>query len=240
MTSTLSATRAIALREFASYFRVPLGWVVIALFTLLSGVLFAITLEPGAPASLRAFFGLATWTMLFVAPAVSMRLLSEEARAGTLEILTTSPVTSASVAMGKYLGACGFLVAMLVPTLVYVGALEAVADPDYGPVLSGYLGLLLSGMVYLAVGLLASALTASQTSAFLGCLFTLLLLRIGSLQGGALPEPWSDLAFALSLDLRVEDFAKGVVDLGGVAFFLAASGWFVALAAVALEARRWR
>jgi len=240
MTSTLSATRAVAMREFASYFRVPLGWVVIALFTLLSGVLFAITLEPGAPASLRAFFGLATWTMLFVAPAVSMRLLSEEARAGTLEILTTSPVTSASVALGKYLGACGFLVAMLAPTLVYVGALEAVADPDYGPVLSGYLGLLLSGMVYLAVGLLASALTASQTSAFLGCLFTLLLLRIGSLQGGSLPEPWSDLAFALSLDLRVEDFAKGVVDLGGVAFFLAASMWFVALAAVALEARRWR
>jgi len=240
MTSTLSATRAVAMREFASYFRVPLGWVVIALFTLLSGVLFAITLEPGAPASLRAFFGLATWTMLFVAPAVSMRLLSEEARAGTLEILTTSPVTSASVALGKYLGACGFLVAMLAPTLVYVGALEAVADPDYGPVLSGYLGLLLSGMVYLAVGLLASALTASQTSAFLGCLFTLLLLRIGSLQGGSLPEPWSDLAFALSLDLRVEDFAKGVVDLGGVAFFLAASMWFVALAGVALEARRWR
>lgn len=240
MTSTLSATRALALREFASYFRVPLGWVVIALFTLLSGVLFAITLEPGAPASLRAFFGLATWTMLFVAPAVSMRLLSEESRAGTLELLTTSPVRSVAIALGKYLGACGFLVAMLAPTLVYVGALEAVADPDYGPILTGYLGLILSGMVYLAVGLLASTLTASQTSAFLGALFTLLLLRIGSLQGGALPEPWSDVAFALSLDLRVEDFAKGVVDVGGVVFFLAASAWFVALSAVALEARRWR
>ena len=240
MTSTLTAAAAVAKREFASYFRVPLGWVVIALFTLLSGVIFAITLEPGSPASLRAFFALATWTMLFVAPAVSMRLLSEEARAGTLEILATSPVTSASIVLGKYLGACAFLLAMLAPTLVYVAALEAVADPDYGPVLSGYLGLLLSGMTYLAVGLLASALTASQTSAFLGALFTLLLLRIGASQGGALPEPWSDLAFALSLDLRIEDFAKGVVDLGGVAFFLAACAWFVALAAVALEARRWR
>ncbi len=239
-TKTLSATRAVALREFASFFRVPLGWVVIALFTLLSGVLFAITLEPGAPASLRAFFALATWTMLFIAPAVSMRLLSEEARAGTLELLTTAPVTSLSVALGKYLGACAFLLAMLAPTLVYVAALEALADPDYGPILSGYLGLFLSGAVYLAVGLLASALTASQTSAFLAALFTLLLLRVGSLQGASLPEPWSDIAFALSFDLRIEDFAKGVIDTAGVVFFIAAAAWFVALAAVALEARRWR
>lgn len=233
-------TITIARREFASFFRVPLGWVVIALFTLLSGVLFAITIEPGAPASMRAFFGLATWAMLFVAPAVSMRLISEEARAGTLEILTTSPVRSWSIAAGKYLGACAFLAAMLAPTLVYVAALEAVADPDYGPILTGYLGLLLSGAVYLAVGLLASTLTASQTSAFLGALFTLLLLRIGSLQGGMLPAPWSGVLFAVSLDLRVSDLAKGVVDLGGIAFFAAASVWFVMLSSVALEARRWR
>lgn len=238
--SPLAATGAIARRELASYFRVPLGWVVIALFALLSGVLFAITIAPGAPASLRSFFNLATWTMLFIAPAVSMRLISEEARAGTLETLATSPVASVAVVMGKYLGACGFLLAMLVPTLAYVAALEVFADPDYGPILTGYLALIFSGMIYLAVGLLASTLSTSQTSAFLGALFTLLLLRLGAAQGGRLPEPWSEIAFALSLDLRTDDLAKGVVDLGGVTFFLAGSVWFLSLAAVALEARRWR
>jgi ABC-2 type transport system permease protein len=238
--NAFACTLAIARRELASYFRVPLGWVVIALFTLLTGVIFAITLEPGAPATLRSFFGLATWSMLFVAPAVSMRLLSEETRGSTIEILATSPVTSLAIVAGKYLGASGFLLAMLAPTLVYVGALEAVANPDYGPILTGYLGLLLAGMTYLAVGLLASTLTASQTSAFLGALFALLLLRLGTTQAARLPEPWSDIVFALSLDLRIDDFAKGVADLAGVVFFLAASVWFVSLAAVALEARRWR
>jgi ABC-2 type transport system permease protein len=236
----ITPTLAIARRELCSYFRVPLGWVVIALFTLLTGVIFAITLEPGAPATLRSFFGLATWSMLFVAPAVSMRLLSEETRGSTIEILATSPVASLAIVAGKYLGACGFLVAMLLPTLVYVATLEAVAAPDYGPIFTGYLGLLLSGMTYLAVGLLASTLSASQTSAFLGSLFALLLLRVGATQAARLPDPWSELVFALSLDVRIDDFAKGVADLGGVVFFLAASVWFVVIAAVALEARRWR
>lgn len=230
----------IARREFASYFRTPLGWVVVSLYTLLSGVLFALSLEPGAPATLRGFFGLATWTMLFVAPAISMRLISEEVRTGTLETLVTAPITSLAIVLGKYLGACAFLATMIAPTLVYVATLEALADPDYGPIASGYLGLMLTGMTYLAVGLLASALTASQTSAFLAALFTLLLLRLGATQGGALPAPWSDVVFALSLDLRIGDLAKGVVDAGGVVFFLAGSAWFLALSAAALEARRWR
>ena len=233
-------TLTIAQREFASFFRVPLGWVVIALFTLLSGVLFSMTIEPGAPATMRTFFRLATWAMLCIAPAVSMRLLSEESRAGTLETLATAPITSAALTAGKYLGACAFLLAMLAPTLVFVGVLEAVADPDYGPVFAGYLGLICSGALYLAVGLLASSLSSSQTSAFLGALFTLLLLRIGTLQGSSLPEPWGPIASAFSFDLRIADFAKGVVDLGGVAFFLAGAAWFVTLAAAATEARRWR
>lgn len=236
----MNATIAIAARELASYFRVPLGWIVVALFTLLSGVVFAVTLAPGQPASLRAFFSIATWTMLFVAPAVSMRLISEETRSGSYESLATAPVTPAAIAAGKYAAAVGFLLAMLAPTLAYTAALEALADPDYGPVLTGYLGLLLTGMTYLAVGLLASALTASQTSAFLAALFTLLLIRVGALQAASLPEPWSEIVFALSLDVRAADFAKGVLDLGAVVFFLAASAWFVTLAAVALETRKWR
>lgn len=233
---------AIATREYASFFRVPLGWIVIALFLALSGIFFtARSILPGEPATMRAFFGI-WWSLLaIVAPAISMRLLSEEIRTGTLEPLLTSPVAEASIIGGKYAAAVGFLCTMLAPTLVYVGVLTALGAPDPGPILAGYVGIVLLGMLYLAVGTLASALTSSQTLAFLGTLFALLLAEIVAVQAGhAAPPPLDRFLYALSPSLRAADFAKGVIDTGHVVFFLAASGWFLALAAVALEVRRWR
>lgn len=239
----MRATSAIALREYRSLFRVPVGWIVIALYLLLTGAVFIVGLQPGEPASLRYVFGISGWLLLPVMPAVSMRLLSEEFRSGTAEPLMTSPVGDASIVAGKYLGACLFLLTMLAPTLVYAGVLWAVSDPapDPGPLLSGYLSLVLLGMLYLAVGTLVSALTANQTLAFLGTfLFLLIALLLTGEMAARLPGSIGQVLIRLGLGSRLEDFARGVIDSAHVVFFLTASAWFLVLAFVAVESRRWR
>lgn len=238
----MRALCAIASREFASFFRTPIGWVIIALYLLLSGIWVSFdTIRPGEPASLRLFFATSQWLLLIVAPAISMRLISEETRAGTIEPLMTAPASDWAIAYGKFAGALAFLVVLLAPTLVYVALLAVVSNPDPGPILAGYLGLVCLGMLYLGVGLLASALTRNQVVAFLATLFFFLLMWFATTQGAfLLGPPFDKPLFALSITLRTADFAKGVIDSGHVVFFLAATVWSVSLAAIALEWRRWR
>jgi ABC-2 type transport system permease protein len=190
---------------------------------------------------MRRFFALAQWAMIFVAPAISMRLLAEEQRTGSIDTLRAAPVGEWAIVSGKHLGAMLFLAAMLAPTLVFVGVLGALARPDYGAIALGYVGLLLLGAFYLAVGSLFSALTASQTVAFHSTLFFVLLLQLASEWLAPMaPAPLDRALFALSLRIRLEDFGKGVLDTAHVVFFLATSAWFLALAVVALQSRRWR
>ena len=234
---------AIATRELSSYFRTPVGWVVTALYVTLSSIVFAfMVLGPAEPASLRPFFGLSGWLLMFLAPAVSMRLMADEYRSGSIEALMTAPVSDWVVIAGKYIGAVAFLAIMLLPTLIYPATLEWLADPDYGPMLAGYLGLALSGMLYLAAGMLFSTLTSSQTLAFLGTLLTLLLIRLTTAEGIAqrAPAPWSDALFAISIDVRLSDFARGAISTGDAAFFIIASAWLMVLSVIALQSRRWR
>lgn len=238
----MSRLGAIASRELASYFRSSIGWIVMALFLTLSGIWVGFsTLRPGEPATLRTFFGVSQWLLLIVAPAISMRLVAEERRAGTLEPLMTAPISDWAIVIGKYAAALGFLVCLLAPTLLYVGLLEAVADPDYGPIAAGYLALLLVGALYLSFGLLASALTDSQVVALLVTFFFFVLWEVVATEGGRLlGAPLDQPLFALSILLRIADMAKGVIDTAHVVFFVSASALFLTLAVIAVESRRWR
>jgi ABC-2 type transport system permease protein len=239
----VKALWAIAIREFRSFFRIPLGWVAVSLYLFLAGLIFAERiLISGEPSSLRYFFGVSGFLMLPVVPAVSMRLFSEELKSGTIEPLMTSPVGDASIVLGKFLGAAMFLVAMVLPTLAYPAILMAVSDPrpDPGPILAGYLSLALLGLVYLAVGTLASALTSNQTLAFLGTFLFLLLYTLVTSDIVGLP-PWAARwAAELSLGPRLVDFAKGVIDSSHVVFLLSLASFFLLLAYVAVQTRRWR
>lgn len=238
----MTRTWAVALREFGSFFRTPLGWIVLALFLFLTGLVFTgESLRPGNPASLRG--ALSLWWMLLIvlAPAMSMRLVAEESRTGTLEPLMSAPMSEWALITGKYLGAALFLAACLAPTLLYVVLLEVLARPDYGPIVSGYLGALLLGMTYLAVGTFFSTLTSSQTLAFLLTLCLLVLLEVGARFAAVnVPAPWDSVALSMLISARLDDFAKGVIDTSHIVFFLAVSGWFLAASAVALRTRRWR
>ncbi|HRJ49736.1 MAG: ABC transporter permease subunit [Phycisphaeraceae bacterium] len=237
------AAMAVAWREFCSYFRLPVGWIAIALYLFLSGIVFAyLIFNPGQPATMRPFFTISVWLLLPVAPAVTMRLVSEELRSGTIEPLMTAPVTDGAVVVGKYLGAAGFLGVMVAPTAAYPLTLWMVSDPapDPGPILAGYLSLGLLGMLYAAVGLWMSSLTSNQTLAFLGTLFFLLVTLLATTIGHEHAPAWLRPALAeASIQSRLVDFSKGVIDTSHVVFFVATSAMFVTLAVFTVESRRW-
>ncbi len=235
----------IAAREIASLFRLPVGWIVVALYLFLSSLVFVqTTLIPGAPASMRYFFAAAVWMMVPIAPAISMRLFSEESRSGTIEMLRTAPVGDFAAALGKFLGAWLFLAITLAPTLILPLTLALVSEPspEPGPVLTGYLTLFLVGGLYLGIGLVASVLTSSQTLAFLGAMMTIVLLMMLTSLAGPLQvmagSRAQEIASAFSVTARVDELAKGVFDTAAAAFFLIGAAWAVVLAAGVLESRR--
>jgi ABC-2 type transport system permease protein len=225
-------------------YRTSAGTLICALFLVLTGAIFvATTLVPGEPASLRYFFAPASALLVVIAPAVSMRTFSEEARAGTIETLLTAPAQDWAIVLGKYLGSCLFLASVFAPTLVFPAALWWAADapPDPGPIVTGYLGLLLVGSTYLALGVLVSSLTESQTLAFLAAFLVLIgyLVATGPL-APRLPAPLDAFAANASIQVIVSDFAKGVIDTGSVLTLLGVQGSFVGLAWASLDSRRWR
>ena len=238
----MSRTMAIAGRELRAYFLSPGGYIIVALFLLVSGVVFFFKVfGEGEISTLRAVFGIGTWLLAFIAPAITMRLVSEELRLGTFEALMTAPLRDAEVVLGKFIGALGLLVVMLVPTLVYVLALEIFGRPDYGELGCGYLGLLLAGAAYLASGLLASTLTSSQPVAFLLALFFWLTIGFGAkLLPPHLGEQGAAIVYALDPDLRLSDFTIGLVDTSNVVYFVSVTALFLLAAIASLQARRWR
>ncbi len=232
----------IAARELPAYLLSPAGYVITALFLLITGFLFAFAgFEQGQTASLRPTFDVITWVLLFICPAVAMRTISEEFRSGTFEALMTAPVTEAEVIMGKFLGSAAFLILMLLPTGMYVVALELYGRPDYGELLCGYLGVILAGAAYLAAGILASTLTSSQVVAFLVSVFFWVALVFSTkLLPARLDENWAELVRALDPDLRLGNFSIGLLDTSDVVYFLSMTALFLTAAVKSLQVRRLR
>lgn len=232
----------IAARELPAYLLSPAGYVITALFLLITGFLFAFAgFEQGQSASLRPTFEVITWVLLFICPAVAMRTISEELRSGTFEALMTAPVTEAEVVLGKFFGSAAFLILMLLPTGIYVVALELYGRPDYGELLCGYLGVILAGAAYLAGGILASTLTSSQVVAFLlSVFFWVALVFITKLLPARLDDNWADLVRALDPDLRLQNFSIGLLDTSDVVYFLSMTALLLTAAVKSLQVRRLR
>tara|TARA_R110002073_G_scaffold118918_4_gene259086 strand:- start:44690 stop:47620 length:2931 start_codon:yes stop_codon:yes gene_type:complete len=240
--SSVKRALTIANRELTSMFRVPAGWIIIALFAFLTGVLFVNqTIVPGNIGTMRYFFAYSGWLLIPIAPAISMKLMSEEYKSGSFESLRTAPAGDWSVTIGKYLGSLAFLVLMLVPTLVYPLVLMSVSNPapDIGPIVAGYLMLILVGMLYLGIGMLASSLTSSQMLAFLGTMMTLILMMV--LTSALADQVSVEMGIFLSnfsITDRVMELSKGIIDTSTISFFLIGSIWMLVLAAGVLEVRR--
>ncbi|MEX2212892.1 MAG: ABC transporter permease [Phycisphaeraceae bacterium] len=237
-------TLTIAQRELASLFFSPIAYVTLGLFALGTTWIFFRTFGPGEEATLRPTFQWVVWMLIFIVPAISMRLISEEFRSGTIEPLMTAPINETHVVLGKWLGAFGFFVVLLVaPFIVLIGVLEMTADPEYGPIITGLLGLILVGGLYLAIGTFASAATKDQIISFLLtatiiCVFTIVVHMIA--QAGFVSNDMARALNHVNIFFQYADFAKGVLTLSNFVLFLSAIALFLFMAVKVLESRRWR
>ena len=232
----------ITLRELKAFFVSPIAYVASALFLVTMGFLFAIILINSQEASLRNTMQNMTFILILLAPALTMRLLSEEQRMGTIELLLTAPVRDWQVIVGKFLGAfLSFAVIFLGPTLYYVLILAVFGKPDMGPIVSGYIGMFLLGSSFIAIGIFSSSLTQNQVIAYFAGLVILLMLWIAdSAQGFAGGGSVGDILGYIAIPRHFSDFFRGVVDSKDVVYALSLTIIPLFLATQILQSRRWR
>jgi ABC-2 type transport system permease protein len=251
-------TIAIARKEIRGYFVSPIGWVILGLVALLFGFFYyaflGIFIRQGLQAAqfggaqsmnvnlylIRPLLQNTSVIVLFVLPMITMRTYAEEKRSGTIELLLTSPVTDTEIILGKFFGALTLYAAMLLVTAVYIGLLFRFGSPEIGPILSGYLGLLLLGGGFIAVGLLVSSLTKNQIVAAMATFGTFLMLWvIGWIGDFAGPTTRTIVSF-LSITDHFDDFSKGVIDTKHVVYYLSFITFGLFLTAKAVDSERWR
>jgi ABC-2 type transport system permease protein len=231
---------AVATRELRAYFLSPLAYIVTFLFLLLSGLLFFLILNGSRQANLQPTLQNISVLLLFLMPAICMRLLSEELRSGTVELLLTNPIQEWEIVLGKFLGAAVLVGVMLVLTLLYPLFLIVFGNPDRGPILTGYVGVVLQAAGFIAVGLFASSLSQNQVIAALIAFALLLVLwlsdNIGQFIGGAI----GTIVSYTSVTNHFQQFPQGVINSQDVVYFLTLTLAGLALTTLALQARRIR
>lgn len=224
-------------KELGVYFVSPIAYIVISIFLLVTGWFFFSTFFLYNQASLRNFFDLLPITFSFVVPAITMRLFSEELSVGSYEILLTMPVTFRDVVVGKFMAAIAFVAVMLLPTVAYPVTIMFLGDLDWGPIIGGYLGAIMLGASFSAVGLFASSLTRNQIIAFIIGMAVCFALVLVDKMLFFLPQSTLSLFEYLGASFHFENIAKGVIDSRDILYFLSVSFLGLYGAHLALEAR---
>jgi ABC-2 type transport system permease protein len=236
----------IAKREFNMYFASPVAYAIGFGVLLVLGIFFNLTLAQaslGGSPDLSQVLSVFVTLMLFLSPALTMRLVAEEQRTGTIELLLTAPLREWELVIGKWLAAFGFVTLLIAVTGLYALILSRITTPglDLGALLAAYLGLLLLVGALLALGLFISTLFSNQIAAFFAIIGASLVLWIidGPWQNAT--GPLAEFMRYLSLPAHIYDnFFSGVVDLNDIAYFLSVIILFLFLAARSVESRRWR
>lgn len=248
----LRSTTALLRREFGAYFKTPLGYIIMFFFYLVTGLIFwtgfdalnSPLLPPTEYPMLNWFMGTLFLALTVMVPAVTMRLLADEMRAGTLETLATAPVTTWQIVLSKYLAALGYYLVLLAPTVVYAIILFNMSrphPPDRGPMVAGYLGLIFLGSYFLSIGIFASACTNNQIVAFIGAFMAILLLQLVYVLRQLLSDDtWKGLLKPFDFFENFMDFGRGVIDTRHIVYYLAMTGLFLVFTAGVLEVRKWK
>ena len=207
-------------KEFRTYFVSPIAYIVISIFLLVTGWFFFTTFFLYNQANLRNFFSLLPIIFSFVVPAVTMKLFSEELNVGSYEILLTMPVTFLDVVVGKFLSAVAFIAVMIAPTLSYPITVSFLGELDWGPVAGGYLGTVLLGASFAAIGLFASSLTRNQIIAFIIGMAICFSLVLVDKMLFFLPQTLLGILSYLGADAHFQNISKGIIDSRDVLYFL--------------------
>jgi len=237
----------IAQREFRLYFSTPIAYMVAFMILLVLGFIFYVNLSaamlqgfaPGMDAVLNPLVTL----MLFGVPAITMRLIADEQRMGTIELLLTAPVRDYELVVGKWLGGFLFLLTLIAVTLIFPFVLNKLVDPgiDQGPLLTGYLGLILLSAALVAIGVAVSALFSNQIAAFFATLGVLLVLWLIGMPAQAMGSVGGGLLSYLDFSNHFyETLYRGVIDLADVVYYLSVTALALFLGTMVIEIRRWR
>jgi ABC-2 type transport system permease protein len=239
----MSKAFTIARRELLSVFSAPVAYVVWGLFALGAGLVFMLGFATERVATMRSVFDGVVWLLVFLVPAISMRSLSEELGRGTIEKLMSLPINEGAVVVGKWLGVWIFFLVMLLPLVAQALLLEWVGDPDWGPIVTGLMGLALVGGLYAAIGVMCSATTGNAVVAFVASVFIICIMTFGLY---FLPESvWvgpraATLMRAANVNTQFSDFARGLIDIRNFVYFASVTAGFLFIAIKLLESRRWR
>jgi len=232
-------TATIALKELKSYLTSPMAYIVTGIFLALTGTFFALSSSAYYETSIEGFLNPGSMLLLLFSAVLTMRLIAEEKKMGTWELLLTAPVRDSEVVLGKFLASLGILVGMLVLTFYYPLLLWAFGDPDTGPILTSYLGLLLLGSASLAVGIFASSVTSNQIVAAVVAGGILAALWFVGMAAEYAPEAVSEIISYLSLSGHFPGFMRGIIDTRAIIYYLSVTALFLFLAIRSLESGRW-
>ncbi len=248
-------------KELRLYFSTPLAWAILFTFMLVMGFFFNLyfrfytqmsmqmAMNPGMGRDLtvienviRPLFSGLLSVILFLSlmPAITMRLFSEEFKNGTLELLLTYPVSDTAIVVGKFLGGLSLYVAMLISTLAFPAMIWYFTPLEWGALASAYLGLLIMGAAFLAVGMFVSSLTENQVIAALGTFTLLIILWAIGWGAEAVTGPAGDVLRHLSVSEHLDNFMKGVIESRDVVYFLDLTVVFLVLSLLSLQRRRWK
>lgn len=242
----MNPIRIIFRRELASYFATPVAYVFILIFLVLSA---AFTFYLGGfyernQADLLPFFSFHPWLYLFLIPAISMRLWSEERKSGSIELLLTLPVTMWQAVVGKFLAAWAFAGIALALTFPIWITVNYLGDPDNGAIVAGYLGSFLMAGSFLAIGSCLSAITRNQVVAFILTVVACFLLLLAGfplvleLAGAVLPQFLVDAVASLSFLTHFQSISKGVIDLRDFIYFALMIGFWLYASAVVIDLKK--
>jgi ABC-2 type transport system permease protein len=219
----MNKTWIILKRELAAFFDSLMAYITIVLFLGFSGLftwLYGSDIFFAGQASLQVFFQIAYWTLFFFIPALTMRMIAEEKRSGTLELLLTKPVTDWQVVLGKFLATLALIVIALVLTLPYYITVANIGNVDHGAVITGYLGLLLMSAAYISIGVFASSISGNQIVGFLVALFIGIFFHIVF---GFLASNFSgtvgEVLHYLSMNTHFDSISRGVIDTKDLVYF---------------------
>lgn len=226
-------------KELKSYFDSAMAYIIIVVFVGLLGWFFTSSLFLANLATLRSFFETAPFLLLFFGPAITMRLISEEKKTGTIELLATKPIHDYEMIIGKFLSAWVLFMIALLPTLIYYFTITILGDIELGPVVGGYLGLILVGGVFISIGVFGSTLTENQVVAFIISFLMVFVLFILDKILLFVPGFLSSILEYLSIDYHFSNIARGVIDSRDIIYYFSAIVIMLYLSTVVISKRRW-
>ncbi|MCB0831964.1 MAG: ABC transporter permease subunit [Bacteroidetes bacterium] len=228
-------------KELAGFFNSPAAYIVLLVFALLTSWFFSNTFFLANQSDLRALFDIVPMVYLFFVPAITMSLIARENQSGTIEFITTLPISDHEIVLGKFLAGLSLIAFALSLTAVHAFTLIMVGDKvDTGALLSGYLGLMLVGAVYTAIGLFGSAVTDNQIAAFIVSIMIILTMFLLDKMLVLVPASIASVLQYLSVDYHLSNISKGVVDSRNLIYFGSVIAFFLLVSIRILEIRKWK